>query len=329
MTNQNFDTLAEKYLSGECSPEEIALLEQWAKFHFDEQSSAKHFDSVKTEEETRDKIWRALRMKGREKPRGFIIKWVAGIAASLLFLIVCFYGFQDQFEISPQFHKAAHVPTKVILPDGSVVTLEEGASIVADKKFGLAERKVWLKGEAFFEVTPNPQVPFIVMTGDLVTEVLGTSFRIKPEKGRKQIDVSVVTGKVSIYTVGTTGKNKKDGVIATPNQKISYDEIQKTLRQDLVDVPRPVLKIEPASSFHFDEEPVGKVLARIGEIYGVQLISGNSNIRQCIFTGDLTGLDMYRQLDFLCEVIGAKYEVRGAAIFVTGPGCQPATINTY
>ncbi|ODS80944.1 MAG: hypothetical protein ABS46_12900 [Cytophagaceae bacterium SCN 52-12] len=330
MTQHEFDRLTEKYLAGQCSDEEIALLEKWATLHYDEQSTGRLFDSDKAEQETREKIWQLLKTGSLSGKRIIPVKWIAGIAASLLLL-----GAGLQYLRQMDRHSEKQVtevvsdttsghPSRITLPDGSSVILGEGADIVADESFGAENRKVWLDGEAFFEVMPDPQKPFIVQTGDLVTEVLGTSFRIKPQQSQKKIEVSVVSGKVSVYTAESTGKNKKDGVIAMPNQKVSYDLILKTLRQDLVDAPQPVQKAESHARFLFDEVPVGQVLDRISEIYGVQLIAGNPDMRQCIFTGDLTGLDMYRQLDFLCEVTRARYEIRGTAIFISGPGCQAA-----
>ena len=329
MTQHEFDKLTEKYLAGQCSDEEIALLEKWAALHYNEQSEGKLFDSDKAEQETREKIWQLLHAHSRSG-RNIMVKWIAGIAASLL-LLGAGLLYLRHMDSRPEKQVAEVVPdtttghpSRITLPDGSSVILGEGADIVADEHFGVENRKVWLEGEAFFEVMPDPQKPFIVQTGDLVTEVLGTSFRIKPQQNQKKIEVSVVSGKVSVYTAESTGRNKKDGVIAMPNQKVSYDLILKTLRQDLVDAPQPVQKAESSARFLFDEVPVGQVLDRISEIYGVQLIAGNPDMRLCIFTGDLTGLDMYRQLDFLCEVTRARYEIRGTAIFISGPGCQPA-----
>lgn len=328
MTQHEFDLLTAKYLAGECSPEEIALLEKWASLHFDDQTGEKLFDSDKAENEARERIRRSLKIGRRAGRRRYLVQWAAGIAAALVLSVAGFQYLADKERRTGTpvaeaiADSASNSRTKVTLPDGSQVILEEGSDIVADREFGHANRKVWLKGEAFFEVRSNPQLPFIVQTEDLVTEVLGTSFRIKPQQSQKKIEVSVVSGKVSVYTAEPTGKNRKDGVIAMPNQKVSYDLVLKTLRQDLVDAPKPVQKIEPSASFLFDEAPVGTVLSRIGEIYGVQLIPGNPNLKDCIFTGDLSGLDMYRQLDFLCEVIGATYEVRGTAVFISGAGCR-------
>ncbi len=328
MTQHEFDKLTEKYLAGQCSDEEIALLEKWATLHYSEQSAGRLFDSDKAEQETREKIWQLLKPGANPRRRVVPGRWIAGIAASFLILGA---GLQYLRHIDKHSEKqvvevvsdtATGHPSRITLPDGSSVILGEGADIVADEYFGAENRKVWLEGEAFFEVMPDPQKPFIVQTGDLVTEVLGTSFRIKPQQSQKKIEVSVVSGKVSVYKAESTGKNKKDGVIAMPNQKVSYDLILKTLRQDLVDAPQPIQKKESVSRFLFDEVPVGQVLDSISEIYGVQLIAGNPDMKQCIFTGDLNGLDMYRQLDFLCEVIQAKYEIRGTAIFISGPSCR-------
>ena len=68
------------------------------------------------------------------------------------------------------------------LPDGSVVMLSASAQLSYTKEFGKdSTREVWLSGgEAFFKVAKNPEKPFLVYCGEVVTKVLGTSFNIKP-----------------------------------------------------------------------------------------------------------------------------------------------------
>jgi ferric-dicitrate binding protein FerR (iron transport regulator) len=60
-----------------------------------------------------------------------------------------------------------------------VVQLNPNSTISYPEHFGQKTRTVYLKGEAFFNIKRNPAKPFVVHTGDLVTEVLGTSFTIK------------------------------------------------------------------------------------------------------------------------------------------------------
>jgi transmembrane sensor len=329
MTQQEFDRLSDKFLKGDCTSEEMALLRKWSDLHYNEQSESDLFDSDKEEALTQKKIWKSLRITSFEATRKSWLTISVGLAASLILggLLLFFEGQQSENPLVPSQTLSnqeviSSVSPKVTLPDGSTVILEKGADIVTDPSFGQKERKVFLKGEAFFDVKPDRQHPFVVVSGDLVTEVLGTSFRIKPEADLKKIEVSVHTGKVSVYTSQSQGQRKKDGVIASPNQKVSYDVISGSLKQDLVDLPAPVQGIRSPEELFFDETPLSELLKKISQVYGIEVIMGNPSISHCTFTGDLNRLNLYQQIDSICQVVGLEYEVRGTTIFIKGAGCS-------
>lgn len=88
----------------------------------------------------------------------------------------------------------------VPLPDGSRVELNTATRLRADVDD--KHRLVWLeRGEAFFDVAPDPKRPFVVDAGARRITVLGTKFSVRREGGR--IAVAVVEGKVRIDPVGT------------------------------------------------------------------------------------------------------------------------------
>src|SRR5690606_1106516 len=67
---------------------------------------------------------------------------------------------------------------KVILADKSIVWLKGNSSLTYPEEFSEEERKISLQGEALFEVTNDPDRPFIIQCGELTTKVLSTSFSI-------------------------------------------------------------------------------------------------------------------------------------------------------
>ena len=75
------------------------------------------------------------------------------------------------------------------LSDGSVVTINKGSSISYLSKFKGETRQVALKGEAFFNVTPNKEKPFIVSVNDVLIKVVGTSFNVKTINGSTEVVV--------------------------------------------------------------------------------------------------------------------------------------------
>tara|TARA_Y100001972_G_scaffold128834_1_gene192031 strand:+ start:2325 stop:3332 length:1008 start_codon:yes stop_codon:yes gene_type:complete len=127
------------------------------------------------------------------------------IAATVVLLIVALIGYQEiqqpaeelvvqQVEISTEFGQRKTIK----LPDGSVVKLNIGSSLEFPERFEGNTRTVKLTGEGYFEVAENKVKPFIIQTGGLLTEVLGTSFNLCAYTELDSITVAVVTGRVKI-----------------------------------------------------------------------------------------------------------------------------------
>lgn len=336
MIRHKFDQIIENYLKRQSTPEENKLLDNWADTHFKKHSGNLVFSNDQESEETRLRLWNQISSEA-----GFEVKskdrwkkervWVAA-AASLVFAVSLLYIFfyrSSSVQVASipatgaQTKNITPTPQRMTLPDGSTVMLEKEASLIVDENYGEHKRTVYLTGKAFFQVEPNVAKPFLVYSGDLITEVLGTSFTISSDpENAKTIKVEVKTGKVSVYTGNDDAEKRRNGVIATANQKVTYDTELKTLRHELSDVPVIVSTDEIKPDFTYKETTLGDIAMLMKEIYNIEIIIGNPAINECQFTGDLNGLDMYRQLDFICEAIGVSYEVRGAVVFVYGESCQ-------
>ncbi|MFC3198747.1 FecR family protein [Parapedobacter deserti] len=88
---------------------------------------------------------------------------------------------------------------RVVLPDQSVIWLNASTQIhYASRYFGQHRELVVDHGEVFFEVTKNPDNPFIVHSGAVSTKVLGTSFNVKSYPELDYVSVHVKTGQVSV-----------------------------------------------------------------------------------------------------------------------------------
>ncbi len=335
MTRQEFEQLTERYKAGKCTPEEIVFVEKWVDSNCRQQDADSLFENEAEAIETENEIWENIQDVAGISPKRTLlwksIRLFLGGAACLMLVVLADSYLQDRHRNNSEgtmtglkTYNTSLTRQRIILPDSSVVTLAEGAVMITSESYGKQTRTVHLTGEAFFEIRPDPKMPFLVYSGDLVTEVLGTSFHIKPQAGKKTVEVSVVTGKVSVYTHYKGQNQRRSGVIITPNQKVVYNTELKTIRQDLVDDPKIVVKDTVASVFNFDETSVGTVLAVMQKAYGTEIVVNNPELNHCEFTGNLNGFDLFRQLDYLCDVIHAEYEVRGTTIFLTGNGCNAA-----
>jgi transmembrane sensor len=135
-----------------------------------------------------------------QKPKQQKVHYLQLVKFAAVFIILLNFGWfgfnyynnHQLIEITNQLNLAKEVE----LPDGSVVWLNKGAKLSYLKGFkNFYDREVNLSGEAFFDVKPNAEKPFIIETANTATRVLGTSFNVKTNG--ENVAVSVFSGQVS------------------------------------------------------------------------------------------------------------------------------------
>jgi ferric-dicitrate binding protein FerR (iron transport regulator) len=105
----------------------------------------------------------------------------------------------------------------VKLPDGSQVILNRDSELSYSASFGDENRTIILKGEAFFDVTPNPDKPFIIQANDAHIEVVGTSFNVLAYDSMHEVEVVVQSGVVKL-----SGADRKEEVKLQAGDKGIY-----------------------------------------------------------------------------------------------------------
>lgn len=218
---------------------------------------------------------------------------------------------------------------RIRLDDNSLVTLSPGSRISYPDVFSGDKREVQLEGDAFFEISKNPAKPFFVYSGKLVTKVLGTSFWVKTNEESLTTEVEVLTGKVSVFENHFLHHNhlekvKKStqGVILTPNQRVSYDEESGHLLTGIVDQPILIPENLTGANLVFNNEALLDITATLQKEYGIEIVFANELLEKCTFTGDISEIPLYDKLDLICKANTARYEIKGTRILITGSGCD-------
>lgn len=238
---RDFEIIA-KYLSGEMSNVEVSQFEKQLeifpenKIFVDEmkQKWEKIGNYQKTKEVDVNKGWQALygRLDGEQlipenkfvehKLAPVWVKWAASIVVLLTIVSITFYSLQKDNTNLLSLQTGNESKTLIqTLTDGSVVYLANNTTLSYPEKFSKDERKVNLKGEAFFDITPNPKKPFRIETDQVIVEVLGTAFNVKSENGNL-FELAVERGKVRV----TLKSNPSQSQIVLPGEKISTTDHQ-------------------------------------------------------------------------------------------------------
>jgi len=107
--------------------------------------------------------------------------------------------------------------SNLTLADGSKVWLNAGSKLIYPDKFSGSQREVTLEGEGFFEVTRNPQMPFLVHAGKITVRVLGTKFNVKAYTEDADIETTLISGKVQVMLNDDPEKE----ILLSPNEKLT------------------------------------------------------------------------------------------------------------
>ncbi|WP_128546363.1 FecR family protein [Larkinella soli] len=265
--------------------------------------------------------------------RGPAIRW----AASVLMVLGLGYGAYTTLERTTAPTRPAEARTtpmtdpatganglteRVRLSDGSKVTLTPGSRLRVSPDFGKTERTVYLTGEAFFEVTRNPAKPFLVYTGNVVTKVLGTSFRVRAYEGDSHVSVAVRTGRVMVAKAKPGRPASSDAMVLLPNQQALYSKADEHLIKTLVENPVMLITTTETNPFEFREAPLPQVLSTLEQIYGVKMIYDAKVVAECNLTAQMGNEPLFEKLNLICEMIQARYEVVDGQVVLYSNGCK-------
>ncbi len=331
MNRRAFYHLLQRYLDGHCTDEEKKLVEQWYELLDDDHEPAITPEEVKASVE---RLWpkvqeQTLAQTAPAKLRTMrpYRRW---LSAAAVLLVIALGGWwwrtgssnnvANETVTTEQgfrtFTNERAVNDVVYLSDSSMVVLEPQATLRYPNSFAAGKREVYLEGNAFFKVTRNAAAPFYVYSNHIVTQVLGTSFFVKTNRTTNDIEVSVCTGKVAVYS------EESSGVILKPNQKVTYNRSDRLFRTSLVDMPLPLVpdtsKEEQVTvlNFVFEEEPLANVLARLEAAYHIEIILEQPALGKALFTGDIKGQNLFDQLEIICQSIQATYQIKGTQILI-------------
>lgn len=197
-TRKDADDLLKHFHAGKYNTEISEAMDTvWEEMEEDEVSSLQH---QQYREEARLLL---SRIRKPEKRFSFIpyLRYVAMVA---VILSIGWGGFrlirsnQEKVLTYTEVHVKNGEHKRVILPDGTSVTLNAGSYLRYPREFITDVRRIEMNGEAFFEVTRDEEKPFLIHTKDADVKVLGTSFNVKAFDMDEQLTVSVQTGKVQV-----------------------------------------------------------------------------------------------------------------------------------
>jgi transmembrane sensor len=155
---------------------------------------------------------------------------------------------------------------QLILSDGTKIWLNAASSIKFPASFaGANQRKVVLKGEAYFEVVKDKGHPFIVESLGQIVEVLGTHFNVSANSDDQVIKTTLIEGSVKVVQSKTNNTT-----VLKPNQQSVITEGVDKIKVNTVD-PESALAWKNGY-FMFDDEDLESIMRKIAKWYDVKII---------------------------------------------------------
>lgn len=195
----------------------------------------------------------------------------------------------------------------MVLSEQTEIWLNSESELRFPINFEGHERKVYLKGEAFFKVTKDTLRPFRVNTGKMEIEVLGTSFDIKAYQGTDPLAI-LVQGSIQVKD-SATGKT----CILSPGY-------QAILRNNQLDTCR--INTEEATAwkegrFVFRDMPLAQLTQELERWFDIKIFFENNHLREHRFTGVIKRYNKIEDIGALIEeTANVKFHIQGRNVII-------------
>lgn len=201
----------------------------------------------------------------------------------------------------------------VTLSDGSTIMLNSGTELKYPESFkGLDSRRIYLNGEAYFDVKENKEKPFIVRTKRMSVRVLGTEFNISSYSNESSTSVVLKEGSVRVYRPSQTKKDI-DGVVLMPGQQAKIEKRDIMIQK--VNVDEHLVWTEGKLSFV--DERFEDILKELERHYDIDIENRYPELNNRKYTGSFTSETVTNVLEVFKEVDDFDYSVERERVTIT------------
>lgn len=322
-----------RYFSGDVTPEEISVIENWSALSFENQkllddtgifyTDLKALSYLKNNEKifSTDDAWENVKFKNKiyknndSKVIKLLVsslKYAAGLAMLLVGIWIFFKPNESHEHIISLASK--NQVTEKTLPEGSKITLNKNSSITYSEPFDNNQRNVALTGEAYFEVQSNPERPFVISTQKTFIKVIGTSFNVSSASSSDSIIVTVDSGKVLFSA-------NEQQVELTPGINGIFIKSQGMLRST---------RLPKTSTFDFWRTKtltfrgfsLSEAIEAIEKSYKTSIKLSDTNLKGCKISVVFQDETLENILDIIGTTLNLEVTEENGQYTLTGNGCN-------
>ena len=328
MSNLSEDII-NKYLTGQCSEEEIVEVNAWMKeseenarqlFRMEEIYHLGKFNQYADRQQmarAEKQLYKKLDEEKRKQNKILRMhRWMKYAAMIAVILVIGGGSGYWLYQNGNNQHMMVAVANEgivkeIILPDGTKVWLNNSATLKYPREFSEKARNVYLDGEAYFEVIKNRHKPFTVQSDAMRVRVLGTTFNFKCDKNYRIAEVTLIEGEIEVKG------NKEEGqIILAPGQRAELNKNNGRLTVKQVDAKMDAVWHDNLIPFQkADILTISKALERF---YDIKIILSPDMRADKTYSGVLKKKSTIESvLKSLQNSISIDYKIVGNNIFIS------------
>lgn len=200
----------------------------------------------------------------------------------------------------------------VKLSDGSTIVLKSGSIVRYNSDFGKKERIIHLEGTAFFDVSRQDKMPFVVSTSRSVTTVLGTTFNISSSSELQEDRITVYSG---LVTFSHRNQNQHLQLAAGSSAVLKENEHLRVAKY------RVNASAWQSGRLVFEESRVKEVIEDLESYFGHTITVSDSTILNCTFSGIFLNPKINEIISVVSLSLNLDYEEKPDRIEFVGKGC--------
>ena len=326
----NEKKLVNKFLAKEISDDEMDLFKSWLA---ESQDNRREFDEE-------NEIWQKVNLHDRyecfDAEKGWdnvasklnikeqnhysqvivlkkaVFRGIA-VAASIAILVAMggfFYGVMKQKPIVAvnavnnsfvkiQTHEGERAT--ITLPDSTRVVMNSESIIRYSSDFNVDDRKIWLSGEAYFDVVKNSDKPLQVYLDKISVVATGTKFNIYSYSSENRIETTLEEGSVQVEIPG------KDIVHVIPGQQAIYFRNKNAVM--VKDVTTESFTSWKENMLRFNDTPFEEALRNIARRYNVVFEIQDPKLLELNYTATFIDESIEDVMQMLKTVSPIQYKI--------------------
>lgn len=325
----DIDVLISKFLSGEATPDEAILLEDWKQkdvlnqlYYTDCENAFHAVNGTESDYSSIDTVaaWKKVKPQlSPAKPKAIVRKMVYyQLAASVALVIgisaTAYYMLGKQANENNSY--ATHENSKAIeLSDGTCVIIAPNSVLTPEKGYGKNNRLLHLKGSAYFSVVHKDKLPLIVDAGKVFIKDIGTQYNVVTSADSDSLYVHVDEGEVSLYDeTGTEAriKGSESAFYIKSQKKISMNATDEVIRAQMQDT----------INLNFVNTKLIDVIKTLNKKYKTTITLEKRSLENCIITSKFYNEKIETVLSIISETLGVTYEKNKEGFIIKGEKCN-------